>query len=107
MKPQLVPHWRHVLKRAWSVRLSFLCLLIIIAEPIYNFVAATWVAHNVYIQLSMSVVTGLLTAAAIGARVTFQQKLSQEHIDAHDREQREIQERRSSRLNGRIVGRDV
>lgn len=83
-KPVLVPEWKRVLKRAWSVRLMALSLVVIIAEPIYNFVASTWVAHNVYIQLAMSAVTGLLTAGAIGARVLFQQKLSQGHNDGAD-----------------------
>ncbi|MGR9253299.1 DUF7940 domain-containing protein [Rhizobium leguminosarum] len=72
----LVHNWREVLKRAWSVRLMALALLLIILEPIYNFVAATWVSHNIYIQLGMSMVTGLLTAAAIVARIFFQQKIS-------------------------------
>ncbi|OBY08337.1 hypothetical protein BAE36_04300 [Rhizobium leguminosarum bv. trifolii] len=72
----LVHNWREVLKRAWSVRLMALSLLLIILEPIYNFVAATWVAKNIYIQLGMSAVTGLLAAAAIVARIFFQQKIS-------------------------------
>ena len=72
----LAHNWREVLKRAWSVRLMALSLLLIILEPIYNFVAATWVSHNIYIQLGMSVVTGLLAAAAIVARIFFQQKIS-------------------------------
>lgn len=72
----LVHNWREVLKRAWSVRLMVLALFCIIIEPIYTFVAATWVAKNIYIQLGMSVVTGLLTAAAIVARIVFQQKVS-------------------------------
>ncbi|WP_081374188.1 hypothetical protein [Rhizobium leguminosarum] len=72
----LVSNWRAVLKRAWSVRLMVLALIFIILEPIYTFVAATWVAKNIYIQLGMSVVTGLLTAAAIVARIVFQQKVS-------------------------------
>jgi hypothetical protein len=65
----LVHNWREVLKRAWSVRLMALALLIIILEPVYLFVAATWVSHNIYIQLGMSMVTGLLAAAAIVARM--------------------------------------
>ncbi|MBY5849686.1 hypothetical protein HFN51_03815 [Rhizobium leguminosarum] len=72
----LVRNWREVLKRAWSVRLMALSLLLIILEPIYNFVAATWVSHNIYIQLGMQAVTGLLAAAAIVARIFFQQKIS-------------------------------
>ncbi|NEJ04311.1 hypothetical protein GR238_02670 [Rhizobium leguminosarum] len=72
----LVHNWREVLKRAWSVRLMTLSLLLIILEPIYNFVAATWVSHNIYIQLGMQMVTGLLAAAAIVARIFFQQKIS-------------------------------
>ena len=72
----LVHNWREVLKRAWSVRLMALALLIIILEPVYLFVAANWVAKNLYVQLAMSVVTGLLTAAAIVARIVFQQKVS-------------------------------
>ncbi|WP_018445499.1 hypothetical protein [Rhizobium gallicum] len=72
----LVQNWREVLKRAWSVRLMALSLLLIILEPIYNFVAATWVVKNIYIQLGMQMVTGLLAAAAIVARIFFQQKIS-------------------------------
>ncbi|MGO6699272.1 hypothetical protein ACCS33_07430 [Rhizobium ruizarguesonis] len=72
----LVHNWREVLKRAWSVRLMALSLLLIILEPIYNFAAATWVSHNIYIQLAMSTVTGLFTAAAIVARIFFQRKIS-------------------------------
>ncbi|QIO72763.1 hypothetical protein HA459_12455 [Rhizobium leguminosarum bv. trifolii] len=71
----LVHNWREVLKRAWSVRMA-LALLTIILEPVYLFVAAIWVSHNIYIQLGMSVVTGLLAAAAIVARIFFQQKIS-------------------------------
>ncbi|TAX39161.1 hypothetical protein [Rhizobium leguminosarum] len=72
----LVPNWREVLKRAWSVRLMVLALVFIVLEPIYTFVAATWVAKNIYIQLGMSIVTGLITVAAIVARIFFQQKVS-------------------------------
>ncbi|MBY5371322.1 hypothetical protein HLI03_24750 [Rhizobium laguerreae] len=72
----LVHNWRAVLKRAWSVRLMALALLFIIIEPIYTFVAATWVSRNIYIQLAMSVATGLLAVAAIIARIFVQQKIS-------------------------------
>ncbi len=74
----LVHNWREVLKRAWSVRLMALALLCIVLEPIYTFVAATWVAKNIYIQLGMSIVTGLITVAAIIARIFVQQKISGE-----------------------------
>ncbi|MDU0364981.1 hypothetical protein RWK44_31905 [Rhizobium sp. 25PS6] len=72
----LVHNWREVLKRAWSVRLMALALLFIIVEPVYTFVAATWVSRNIYIQLAMSVATGLLAVAAIIARIFVQQKIS-------------------------------
>ncbi|MBY5347880.1 hypothetical protein [Rhizobium leguminosarum] len=74
----LVHNWREVLKRAWSVRLMALALLFIIVEPIYTFVAATWVSRNLYIQLAMSAITGLLAVAAIIARIFVQQKISGE-----------------------------
>ncbi|MBX5082177.1 hypothetical protein HJB56_05175 [Rhizobium lentis] len=72
----LVPNWREVLKRAWSIRLMVLALLFIVMEPVYNFAAATWVSRNIYIQLAMSAVTGLLAVAAIVARIFVQQKIS-------------------------------
>lgn len=72
----LVSNWRAVLKRAWSVRLMALAFVFILLEPIYNFVAATWVSRNIWIQLAMSAVTGLLTIAAIIARIFVQQKVS-------------------------------
>ncbi|TBX99479.1 hypothetical protein [Rhizobium laguerreae] len=72
----LVHNWREVLKRAWSVRLMALALLFIIVEPVYTFIAATWVSRNIYIQLAMSVATGLLAVAAIIARIFVQQKIS-------------------------------
>ncbi|PDV89946.1 hypothetical protein CO652_00555 [Rhizobium sp. H4] len=72
----LVHNWREVLKRAWSVRLMALAFLFIVIEPIYNFVSATWVARNIYIQLGMSALTGLLAVAAIIARIFVQQKVS-------------------------------
>lgn len=72
----LVHNWRAVLKHAWSVRLMALAFLFIALEPIYTFVAATWVSRNIYIQLGMSIVTGLLTIAAIIARIYVQQKVS-------------------------------
>ena len=72
----LVHNWRAVLKHAWSVRLMVLALLFIIIEPVYTFVAATWVSRNIYIQLAMSVITGLLAVAAIIARIFVQQKIS-------------------------------
>ncbi|MGO7300529.1 hypothetical protein [Rhizobium ruizarguesonis] len=72
----LVHNWRAVLKRAWSVRLMALALLLIIIEPVYSFAAATWVSRNLYIQLAMSVATGLLAVAAIIARIFVQQKIS-------------------------------
>ncbi|MBY5839666.1 hypothetical protein J3P71_07300 [Rhizobium leguminosarum] len=74
----LVHNWREVLKRAWSVRLMALALLLIIIEPVYSFAAATWVSRNIYIQLAMSVATGLLAVAAIIARIFVQQKISGE-----------------------------
>ncbi|MGO7486216.1 DUF7940 domain-containing protein [Rhizobium ruizarguesonis] len=72
----LVHNWRAVLKRAWSVRLMALALLLIIIEPVYSFAAATWVSRNLYIQLALSVATGLLAVAAIIARIFVQQKIS-------------------------------
>ncbi|MEH7866213.1 hypothetical protein GFL54_03030 [Rhizobium laguerreae] len=72
----LVHNWRAVLKRAWSVRLMALALLFIIVEPVYTFIAATWVSRNIYIQLAMAVATGLLAVAAIIARIFVQQKIS-------------------------------
>jgi hypothetical protein len=72
----LVHNWRAIIKHAWSVRLMVLALFFIILEPIYTFVAATWVAKNIYIQLAMSAVTGLLAVAAIIARIFVQQKVS-------------------------------
>ncbi|TAW55679.1 hypothetical protein ELI17_04705 [Rhizobium ruizarguesonis] len=72
----LVHNWRAVLKRAWSVRLMALALLLIIIEPVYSFAAVTWVSRNLYIQLAMSVATGLLAVAAIIARIFVQQKIS-------------------------------
>ncbi|MBY5846115.1 hypothetical protein GR239_31615 [Rhizobium leguminosarum] len=72
----LVHNWREVLKRAWSVRLMALALLFIVLEPVYTFVAATWVSRNIYIQLAMSVATGLLAVAAIIARIFVQQQIS-------------------------------
>lgn len=72
----LVSNWRAILKRAWSVRLMALALVFIILEPVYNFFAATWVAKNIYIQLAMSAITGLLAVAAIIARIFVQQKVS-------------------------------
>ncbi|MBW8788965.1 hypothetical protein GR204_25395 [Rhizobium leguminosarum] len=72
----LVHNWRAVLKHAWSVRLMALALLFIIIEPVYTFVAATWVSRNIYIQLAMSAITGLLAVAAIIARIFVQQKIS-------------------------------
>lgn len=72
----LVNNWRAIIKHAWSVRFMVLALLCIIIEPIYTFVAATWVAKNIYIQLAMSAITGLLAVAAIIARIFVQQKVS-------------------------------
>ena len=74
----LVHNWREVLKRAWSIRLMALALIFIVLEPVINFVAGTWIPRNVYIQLAMSIMTGLLTAAAIVARLVFQQQISGE-----------------------------
>ncbi|GLR58274.1 hypothetical protein [Rhizobium indigoferae] len=72
----LVHNWRAVLKRAWSVRLMALALLFIIIEPVYTFITATWLSRNIYIQLAMSAMTGLLAVAAIIARIFVQQKIS-------------------------------
>ncbi|TAX57106.1 hypothetical protein ELI01_18675 [Rhizobium leguminosarum] len=72
----LVYNWRAILKHAWSVRFMGGALLLIILEPIYNFVAATWVVKNIYIQLGISAFTGILAAAAIVARIYVQQKVS-------------------------------
>ncbi|MGO8077994.1 hypothetical protein AB9F41_37160, partial [Rhizobium leguminosarum] len=60
----------------WSVRLMMLALLFIILEPIYTFVATTRVAMNIYIQIGMSAATGLLTVAAIIARIYVPKKVS-------------------------------
>jgi hypothetical protein len=72
----LVNNWRAIIKHGWSIRFMVLALLCIIIEPIYTFVAATWVAKNIYIQLAMSAITGLLAVAAIIARIFVQQKVS-------------------------------
>ncbi|PCK78984.1 hypothetical protein [Rhizobium sophoriradicis] len=73
----LVHNWRAVLRRAWSVRLMALALLFIVLEPVINF-AAAWMPCNVYIQLALSVASGLFAAAAIVARIVFQQQISGE-----------------------------
>ncbi|MBX5190113.1 hypothetical protein HJB86_14480 [Rhizobium sp. NZLR3b] len=72
----LVHNWRRILARAWSVRLMALAFVFIVIEPIYNFVAATWVSKNIWIQLGMQAATGLLAVAAIIARIFVQQKVS-------------------------------
>ncbi|MBB4288888.1 hypothetical protein GGE16_000904 [Rhizobium leguminosarum] len=72
----LVHNWRAVIKHAWSIRLMALALLCIVLEPVINFVTATWVSHNLYIQLAMSVITGLVAVAAIVARIFVQQTIS-------------------------------
>ncbi|PDS77602.1 hypothetical protein [Rhizobium sp. L43] len=72
----LVHNWRAVLKHAWSIRLMVLALLCIVLEPVINFVAATWVSGNLYIQLAMSAATGLFAVAAIAARIFVQQTIS-------------------------------
>lgn len=72
----VVSNWKAVLRHAWSVKFMALAFLFIILEPIYTFVAATWVAKNIYIQLAMSAITGLLAVAAIIARIFVQQKVS-------------------------------
>ncbi|MBX5217235.1 MULTISPECIES: hypothetical protein [unclassified Rhizobium] len=74
----LVHNWRAVVRHAWSVRLMALALLFIVLEPVINFVAATWVSRNLYIQIGMSTASGLFAAAAIVARVFVQQKISGE-----------------------------
>ncbi|ARQ09234.1 hypothetical protein NXC12_CH01156 [Rhizobium etli] len=74
----LVYNWRAVIKHAWSVRLMALALLVIVLEPVTNFVAAAWVSRNLYIQLAMSAASGLFAAAAIVARIFVQQKISGE-----------------------------
>ncbi|PDT06742.1 hypothetical protein [Rhizobium sp. M1] len=74
----LVHNWREVLKRAWSIRFMALALIFIVLEPVTNFAAAAWMPRNLYIQLAMSVASGLLTAAAIVARIVFQQQISGE-----------------------------
>lgn len=73
----LVHNWCAVIKHAWSVRLMALALLFIVLEPVINF-AAAWGPRNVYIQFAMSVASGLLAAAAIVARIVFQQQISGE-----------------------------
>ncbi|MBB3161083.1 hypothetical protein FHS25_001532 [Rhizobium laguerreae] len=65
----LVSNWRRIIKQAWSIRFMVLALLCIIIEPIYTFVAATWVVKNIYIQLAMSAITGLRLAADGETRV--------------------------------------
>lgn len=77
-KPRLVSRWKHVLKRSWSVRLMGLSLLVIVAEPIYNWFTSNWGAHDIYMQLAESVIGSLLTVAAMGARVLFQKNLSED-----------------------------
>ncbi|SCB60779.1 hypothetical protein GA0061105_11318 [Rhizobium aethiopicum] len=74
----LVHNWRAVMKHAWSVRLMALALLLIVLEPVTNVVAATWVSRNIYIQIAMSMASGLFAAAAIVARIFVQQKISGE-----------------------------
>ncbi|WP_064686693.1 hypothetical protein [Rhizobium bangladeshense] len=74
----LVHNWRAVLRRAWSVRFMALALIFIVLEPVTNFVAGTWIPGNLYIQLALSAASGLLTAAAIVARIVFQQQISGE-----------------------------
>ncbi|WP_168260286.1 lysozyme [Rhizobium laguerreae] len=56
------------MKRAWSVRLMALALLFIVQEPIYNFVAATWVSHNIYFQDAISTITRVEVVRAVAYR---------------------------------------
>ncbi|ULR43092.1 hypothetical protein [Rhizobium sp. K102] len=73
----LVHNWRAVLRRAWSVRLMALALFFIVLEPVTN-AAAAGASRNLYVQLAVSAASGLLTAAAIVARIVFQQQISGE-----------------------------
>ncbi|MBX4908348.1 MULTISPECIES: hypothetical protein [Rhizobium] len=82
----LVHNWRAVIKHAWSVRLMALALLFIVLEPVINFVAATWVSRNLYIQIALSTASGLFAAAAIVARIFVQQKISGELNDKQSTE---------------------
>lgn len=54
----LVHNWRVVLRRARSVRLMALALFFIVLESVTNFVTATRVSRNLYIQLAMSATSG-------------------------------------------------
>ncbi|MBX5217233.1 MULTISPECIES: hypothetical protein [unclassified Rhizobium] len=63
-----------------------LALLFIVLEPVINFVAATWVSRNLYIQIALSTASGLFAAAAIVARIFVQQKISGELNDKQSTE---------------------
>ncbi len=60
----------------------------LIILPIYNFIAATWASRNLWIQLDMSVATGLLAIAAIISHIFVQQKVAEDLANGKPPEER-------------------
>lgn len=70
--PRLLPHWRKILRHAWSVRLIVIALVLTVLE-----VALPWMGGVLPPGL-LGILAGLASAGAFIARLLVQQELSDE-----------------------------
>ena len=78
-RPQLLPDWRTVLRRAWSLRLILLAGLLTGCEAVLSAIGTEWLPVPVWAR--MVILFGVLGAAFV-ARLLAQR---QEDDDGHQR----------------------
>ncbi len=70
----LLPDWRRVLRRAWSVRLMVLSSVIIILDPVIGVLADLSGNLGTPIRVAVNVLAGTMGLAAVWARVIKQKE---------------------------------
>ncbi|MUO27416.1 MULTISPECIES: hypothetical protein [Rhizobium/Agrobacterium group] len=71
-----VENWRMVLARAWSVRFTAAAGLIFVIQPVVDALVDGAYGLEAWVNLTLRALQGLLTFAAIWARVVAQKGLS-------------------------------
>jgi hypothetical protein len=70
--PRLVPHWKRVLKHAWSIRLDLLNIVVTAALSVIPILTGTTIIP----PLTLAIISLVLTVLSMSLRLIKQEKVS-------------------------------
>jgi hypothetical protein len=73
--PRLLPHWRQVLKHAWSIRLDIVSIILTAALSVIPILTGT----TIIAPLTLAMLSLVLTVLSMGLRLVKQEKVSGPH----------------------------